>query len=238
MKAPNGKATNLSEQQWLVVRTPEFKRWFGDWEADPANASKVVDANGEPLVVYHNSPNRFEVFREGTRGGKSGNGIYFSPKPLKRFGAEEYAVFLDLRNPLTKENAPEGVLEKTGNIVTGVNAEKFDAHPEFDGAMIHPVEMTVRRPNQIKSIENRGTFDPENPNILYQGGTAEEKLNAETKVWEKTVDDFISGKLNPRHSVTILKNTPLVLSLLGADINLPVSTDYAVLKKILWSKIV
>lgn len=32
MKAPNGKDTNLNERQWLQVRTPEFKRFFGDWE--------------------------------------------------------------------------------------------------------------------------------------------------------------------------------------------------------------
>lgn len=32
MKAPNGKATNLTERQWLQVRTKAFKEWFGDWE--------------------------------------------------------------------------------------------------------------------------------------------------------------------------------------------------------------
>lgn len=53
MKAPNGKPTNLNERQWLQVRTKAFKDWFGDWENDTANASKVVDENGEPLVVYH-----------------------------------------------------------------------------------------------------------------------------------------------------------------------------------------
>ena len=33
MKAPNGEPTNLSERQWVQVRTPSFKAWFGDWEA-------------------------------------------------------------------------------------------------------------------------------------------------------------------------------------------------------------
>jgi hypothetical protein len=45
--------SNLTPEQWRQVRTPEFKRWFGDWENDPENASKVVDKNGEPLVVWH-----------------------------------------------------------------------------------------------------------------------------------------------------------------------------------------
>jgi hypothetical protein len=52
MIAPNGKPSNLSPQQYELVRTPEFKAWFGDWENDPNNASKVVDENGEPMVVY------------------------------------------------------------------------------------------------------------------------------------------------------------------------------------------
>lgn len=34
MKAPNGKSTNLTERQWLQVRTKAFKEWFGDWEKE------------------------------------------------------------------------------------------------------------------------------------------------------------------------------------------------------------
>jgi len=37
------------------IHTPEFKEWFGDWQNDPENSSKVVDERGEPLVVYHGS---------------------------------------------------------------------------------------------------------------------------------------------------------------------------------------
>lgn len=62
MKAPNGNLTKLNERQWLQVRTKAFKDWFGDWENDPKNASKVVDENGEPLVVYHGSKSIFKVF--------------------------------------------------------------------------------------------------------------------------------------------------------------------------------
>lgn len=51
MKAPNGKQSNLDEHQWAQVRTKAFKDWFGDWENDPENASKVVDENGEPRVI-------------------------------------------------------------------------------------------------------------------------------------------------------------------------------------------
>jgi hypothetical protein len=53
--APNGKPSNLTPEQYRLVRTSAFKNWFGDWENSPETASKVVDENGEPLVVLHNT---------------------------------------------------------------------------------------------------------------------------------------------------------------------------------------
>lgn len=61
--APNGKPSNLPERLYAQVRTKEFKDWFGDWQNDPKNASKVVDENGEPRIVYHGSDQYgFDVF--------------------------------------------------------------------------------------------------------------------------------------------------------------------------------
>ena len=62
MTAPNGEPTNLNERQWLQVRTTNFKNWFGDWMNDPENASRVVDSNGEPKVVYHGTTHQFYEF--------------------------------------------------------------------------------------------------------------------------------------------------------------------------------
>jgi hypothetical protein len=42
MKAPNGKSSKLTEQQWVMVRTPRFKAWFGDFEADKNQAMSPV----------------------------------------------------------------------------------------------------------------------------------------------------------------------------------------------------
>jgi len=61
--APNGKRSNLTKEQYELVRTPQFKAWFGDWENDPQNASKVVDENGEPMVVYHGTIRDFNEFK-------------------------------------------------------------------------------------------------------------------------------------------------------------------------------
>lgn len=75
--APNGKLSNLTEKQYAQVRTKAFKRWFGDWENDPANASKVVDENGEPLVVYHGTNAEFTVF-DNSKNDFSYKGFYFT----------------------------------------------------------------------------------------------------------------------------------------------------------------
>lgn len=51
MKAPNGKDTNLTEEQWLLVRTPAFKAWFGDWEAE-AERTRMMEMKGIPAVSH------------------------------------------------------------------------------------------------------------------------------------------------------------------------------------------
>lgn len=66
------KAIKLYNQ----TKTPEFKKWFGD--------SKVVDENGEPLIVYHGSDNYgFKKFKKeflGTTTGASSarKGFFFA----------------------------------------------------------------------------------------------------------------------------------------------------------------
>ena len=107
MKAPNGQPTNLTEDQWLLVRTNNFKNWFGDWENDPENASKVVDENGEPMVVYHGSPNAFTAFDkdmigETTDPGFYGQGFYFATTKAeaKGYGKHIIDAFVSLENPL------------------------------------------------------------------------------------------------------------------------------------------
>lgn len=57
LKAPNGKPSKLNERQWVLARTPNFKRWFGDWEV-AANLA-FIDA-GDPVASM--SGNEVPVF--------------------------------------------------------------------------------------------------------------------------------------------------------------------------------
>lgn len=58
-----------------VEENPKFKRWFGK--------SKVVDSDGNPLVVHHGTPNDFTVFKREAANPESdlGAGFYFSNTP-------------------------------------------------------------------------------------------------------------------------------------------------------------
>ena len=51
--------TNESDSQ---TKSEAFKEWFGDWENEPESASKVVNEDGTPKVVYHGTGNEFFVF--------------------------------------------------------------------------------------------------------------------------------------------------------------------------------
>lgn len=170
MKAPNGKDTNLTEDQWLSVRTGAFKRWFGDWEHDPEQASKVVDENGEPLVVYHGTQNRgFTVFEKsmmrsgGAKKNKGknlyGDGFYFASDyyTAQSYGRNILECFLNIRNP-----APNDLM---------LGAENDGIRGSVPGSVI----FVAFDSTQIKSAtDNRGTFDSENPDITFSIVSAQE----------------------------------------------------------------
>ena len=84
--------------------SPYFKKWFGK--------SKVVDENGEPLVVYHGTPsgefNVFDYDRIGNLGRMEGQGFYFA---TDKGMAQSYMgkdgrlmeVYLDIEKPMSVE---------------------------------------------------------------------------------------------------------------------------------------
>ena len=111
--APNGKPSNLTAEQYKLVRSSAFKKWFGDWEKDPANASKVIDEKTkEPLVVYHGTDkmwwvnNKF-IFNPKLEGESSEikrgefGGVYFSSNinVAMTYGENILSVFLKIKNP-------------------------------------------------------------------------------------------------------------------------------------------
>ena len=126
--APNGKPSNLTEKQYAQVRTKAFKRWFGDWENDPDNASKVVDENGEPLVVYHGSKdNSFTIF-DSTKNDKGQKGFFFTNDSTmaSSYGKNPRGFFINSRNPYVIEGHNKNWNDLTVE-VTDIAKDKLDS---------------------------------------------------------------------------------------------------------------
>lgn len=103
-------------------------------------------------------------------------------------------------------------------------------------ASTQDIDTLIARAKEEAGLANFNKDAVERENALYQQQEAEAKLQEEIKEWENKVDKFESGELNPRKPVIMLRNTPLVLTLLGADKNLTISTEYETLNKVLRDK--
>jgi GGDEF domain-containing protein len=185
----SGSGVNLNQEGLAqagrqLTSTPEFQNWFGD--------SKVVDENGQPLVMYHGSyaADKFSSF---SVKGNSYLGIYLSSDPsyASTYGNAVLPVYVKIENPfvinLPDEFGYNGVISIDGKIIgfyRELTEEVIDTLKAkgYDGIQVHinetlpsgrlpakSFEIVAFSPEQIKSVFNRGTFDPTNPNILRQG---------------------------------------------------------------------
>ena len=203
MKAPNGANTNLTEDQWLSVRTAAFKNWFGDWEKDPQNASKVVDENGEPRVVYHGTYGDFTVFDKAMIGSATdygiwGRGFYFTNMENTPYGNKKLALFLNIRNPFifndykSAEEIGDYLNIWDGNFheddrfgifrpyATGAaqiaDSAQERGHDGLIAVLGKWTEYIAFDSVQVKSAtQNRGTYDPKNPDITFSIASAQDQ---------------------------------------------------------------
>ena len=186
--------TELTFKQWQQVRSPEFKAWFGDWENDPENASKVVNPKtGEPLVVYHASTASFDVFEPSNPRFAAGNinGIYFTDKidqeMIEEYGDKIYHAFLNIKKQLNENPRKYAEDVKGVHFPYPPTTDKLNAYNKaigsvediknvildagFDGVKSkfgRSYEYIVFKSNQIKSAtDNTGAFSKESDDIRF-----------------------------------------------------------------------
>jgi hypothetical protein len=167
--------------------TEAFKRWFGD--------SKIVDADGKPLVVYHGTRTSFDSFKFGkgfdTDFGRYGKGFYFTPDARyanaytrNAEGGNVMPVFLSIKNPyFFNGSESQELFRKLGGgpeptdmgseagkrwanaIREGLEAMGHDGFSDARPARFAS-EIVAFRPEQIKSATgNRGAYSPLNEDI-------------------------------------------------------------------------
>ena len=158
-----------------VTQSQQFKRWFGDWQNHPESASKVVNEDGTPKVVYHGTNAEFNIFQQE-------NGAYFFSESRdyaesmadERGGNRIIEAYLKMKNPYTMKLSPE---QFTDNVAEApfIRYAKEHGHDgvifEYDGSkedLAYDKFYVVFDSTQIKSAtENIGTFDKTNPDIRY-----------------------------------------------------------------------
>lgn len=183
-------ADSVSFATPTAQRGGAFDRWFA--------GSKVVDKDGQPLVVYHGTSEKFDVFDFGYSQDLGAHfGTLETAKEFEGEGVPLMAVYLRIKNPLRMPDfqgwIPEvvaGWLRSEG-VITHAQVEEIESMQDDDaarGAVVMAIEAAgfdgvvyenehegsgdsyiVFHPEQIKSaIGNRGTYDPSNPDITAQ----------------------------------------------------------------------
>ena len=106
--------SNVNKKINKITQSQQFVRWFGDWQNKPKTASKVVDGNGEPLVVYHQTGNDFTVFDTKHTGAgefdsEMPTGIFMKPtnSNIGLSGNKQMALYANIRNPFIANSRKE-----------------------------------------------------------------------------------------------------------------------------------
>jgi len=144
------KTEKQEEQTKNITETKEFKDWFGD--------SKIVDKNGKPLIVYHGTNKKFNTFKEEfPKNPELHTGFWFtSNKKLAEEYGEVTAYYIKSSNPIF--NKDRDTYQENG----------FDSYiytPSEENNLKHDFNINVLNPNQIKAVENKGTFNSNSNNI-------------------------------------------------------------------------
>ena len=98
--ASDGIVHRLAEKVNMKVseatQSRQFKRWFGDWQNDPANASKVVNTDGTPKRLYRYTNLEDTVIKPDYRGA-----IWMADNDwvTSQYGNRNDVLYANIRNP-------------------------------------------------------------------------------------------------------------------------------------------
>ncbi|MFV0388143.1 MAG: hypothetical protein ACK5NT_05255, partial [Pyrinomonadaceae bacterium] len=173
-----------------TVPATDFDSKLSQFIKDTQDVSKVVDENGEPLVVYHGTGSAFDVFQKDKLGSRE-NKFYFTPSKdaALDYGQELIPAFLNLKD-----------FKNDGELVNDTDAEIYDTSKEAS------IEFGVNNPNQIKSIFNQGSFDANEDSIMRSAADSDSRdylVNHLPHVPTEHILPFVEGDLNESNELEI-----------------------------------
>ncbi len=170
-----------------VTESQQFKRWFAK--------SKVINSDGTPKIVYHQTENEFTVFetrREGAGTRDSGTpfGIFLksSNKDIGLKGKRQMALYARIENPLRAKNRSEFL--KAMQSMSDEYAEIINQHEALDREYKEKTQSAMREfKNYI--IEWRADNPGADSHALYDDAKFNELFEAEDTLaseWTEKAD--------------------------------------------------
>ena len=186
--------SNVNKKINKITQSKQFVRWFGDWQNSPKSASKVVDGNGEPLVVYHQTGNDFTVFDTKHTGAgefdsEMPTGIFMKPtnSNIGLSGNKQMALYANIRNPLTVNNRAELVRFYEQNI-DGYKEAREDINnidSEYEQKYENAEASEDEEYSKLWNDRKQGTITEEE----YQKAIESNKLDELEEEWHNKVNE-------------------------------------------------
>lgn len=174
----------ISNTTGIPVEYLNENQYFEDYLNKHLGISKVVDENGEPLVVYHhaNSPinefsiefdNYFSTIKNGTKKALFFTGTANPKKGTVLDREYKFPVFLKANTVIEKTGTKDDLKKQGESFTATINraAEGADIaifHGIDDNQELNQNIYVINNPNNVKSIDNQGTFSTQDNNIYNQ----------------------------------------------------------------------
>ena len=229
MKAPNGENSNLSERDWVTVRTTAFKDWFGDWEDKNSSHSLIVDSNGEPLPVYHYTSEDFTVFdRSKARKATDVDGFFFAPshEDWSAMGDKLITAFLNIRRPAINPVLALGQTYDAG-VKERLRLEREGYDGIINGDSEEGIEYVAFYPNQIKRTDGEA-FSPNSDDIRFRRKVEQNKEEV-NRTFNEELEKFAVGELPPKHVFNLGYPSPILIS--AGILDAPIEITSRIIKR-------
>ena len=181
--------------------TPEQQEYFQD--------SKILDEDGQLLVVYHGTDEEFTVFdRSKGRTSMDIQGMFFSPweDDAIGYGGNVGAYYLNIKNPADESTGYSALRKFQGQNETGIKAREYLISLGYDGVNNGGEEYIAFYPEQIKRVDNLNpTSDPD---IRYSLKAGDNSRTAEQQEFFKDS----KARVNECGNYGVLDGRPLVSS--------------------------